>query len=99
MPDWDERKIKATGRIQKLLALATDNPNSHEAEQAMARATKMAEEYGINIAEIRPDIKTPLTKEAQKKQGFAAMDRMFGSIKKAYPGIDDEDYSKYNKDK
>lgn len=98
MPNWDERKIKATGRIRKLLALATSNPNSHEAEQAMARATKMAEEYQINISEIRPDIKTTMTVETQKKQGFAAMDRMFGTIKRQYPGIDNEDYSKYGKD-
>lgn len=97
MSNWDERKIKATGRIRKLLALATSNPNSHEAEQAMARATKMAEEYQINISEIRPDVKVTLTKEQQQRQGFAAMDRMFGTIKKQYPGVDNEDYSKYAK--
>ena len=95
MPNWDERKIKATGRIRKLLALATSNPNENEAKLAMERATKLAEEHGINISDIRPDIKVAMTKDQQKKQGFAAMDRMFGTIKKQYPGVDNEDYSKY----
>jgi len=43
---------KALERVKKLLALAKDNPNEHEAETAMLHAQEILAKYGMTLKDI-----------------------------------------------
>ncbi len=45
----DERIVE---KIRKLLSLGANNPESNEAEAALRKAAKMAEEYGLSLADV-----------------------------------------------
>jgi Protein of unknown function (DUF2786) len=93
--DAFREQLKARGKIQKLMALAAGNSNPNEARQAMAYARRLGEKHGIDITTMRPAVElSPEEKRARFKQ---TMGGYFGTIQKAYPGKDDEDYSKYAK--
>ena len=47
-----EKKNKATEKIKKLLALATNNPNENERTNALARAQKLIAEFDISEQEL-----------------------------------------------
>lgn len=58
---------KIRDRIKKLLALAGNNPNEHEAAQAMSRAQALMDEYSIEMVE---DTSAPRP-EARRGRWFA----------------------------
>jgi hypothetical protein len=90
MPDAYQLRLKAIGRIRKLLALAQNNPNSHEAEQALGHAKRLAEQHGVDLDTLKT---TPPPRNVALPPD--TMRGMVGAISRAYPGIDNEDYSQY----
>jgi hypothetical protein len=68
----DEKVIQ---RLQKLLALANNNPNEHEAASAMARANALLEEYNLDMAVLGQSGKGPQRSDTKKSGGLYGWQR------------------------
>ena len=91
--DAFREQLKVRAKIQKLMALAAGNSNPNEAKQAMAYARRLGERHNIDLTTLRPAVE--LSPEEKRARFRHAMISHFGAIAKAYPGKDDEDYSRY----
>lgn len=62
-------------RIQKLLALAANNPNEHEASAAMAKAQEMLETYNLDLSMIGKTATGRPRKDQKQKGGLYGWQR------------------------
>lgn len=66
---------KIIARIQKLLALANNNPNEAEAQSAMAKATEMLEAYNLDMAVLGSSGKGAQRSDTKKTGGLYGWQR------------------------
>jgi hypothetical protein len=66
---------KIIDRIKKLLELANNNPNEHEAQAAMAKATEMLEAYNLDMAVLGTSGKGAQRSDTKKNGGLYGWQR------------------------
>lgn len=94
MADAYLARLQATRKIRRLLAYAASIDNANEKQQALDRAKIMADEHGIDLVALQAT--PPPRNIAPPPETMAGM---VGAISRAFPGIDNEDYSQYGKDR
>lgn len=80
--EWTRR------RVQKLIALAENNPNKHEAAAARKRAEELAAKADLDVATI-------MYQKKRSQIDLTMFRTVSEGLKRRYPGKDDEDYTNY----
>lgn len=70
-----ELNSKIVERIKKLLALAANNPNEHEAQQAAAKAQTLLEEHNLDVAQLGHTAQGRPRKDQKQKGGLYGWQR------------------------
>lgn len=91
-PDPFLERLKATaharGRVAKIKALAEKHPDTPEGIAAAKKGRELATEHGISYDDLSVGVHP-------KKASLSGFGAFTSAIKSAFPGQDDEDYSKY----
>lgn len=85
-----EKTVRALDRVKKLLALADRHPDTEEGRSARRKALQLSEAHGLDMARV--DLKIAQPKRVNRINP-GMFDSFAATVKKQYPGIDDEDYS------
>lgn len=91
--DAYQKKLLMMGKVRKLKALAGPDPSTPEQKSAEARGRKIADEYNFSYDTLKA--------EPAQKQVLPSAEHMRAftdQVKRTFPGVDDEDYSKYAAD-
>lgn len=75
---------KITTRIEKLIAMANNNPNEHEAAQAMERAFKLLAKHNLSMSDVERSEETCGTDSQSIKNGGPWARTIAFSIAKLY---------------
>jgi hypothetical protein len=103
-----KRQDAARAKVTKLMAIYNRHPDTEEGRSARAKADRLREQYGLDSSTgdaFLDRLQAAADAAAGKAPAHGPRGRfnrnafgvMAGAFKSAFPGQDDEDYSKYAK--